>query len=70
MKRAKKKSEFDGEKKNSQLESAKSTVLEGVMKSEPNKLFFKKKKKNSPLKESDFNGIDDSGFIDLKLEPS
>jgi hypothetical protein len=50
VKRAKKKSDFDGEKKNTQLESAKSTLLEGVnrvMKSEPNKLNKKKKKKFS-----------------------
>lgn len=62
------KSGFDGEKKDSQQESEKGVKKGGLLEHEAglngaNRRVFS-------LKESDFNGIDDSGFIDLKLDYS
>jgi hypothetical protein len=59
------KSGFDGEKKDSQLESEKGTDLKGVRKGGLQKHDAGLNGANRrvfSLKESDFNGIDDSGF--------
>jgi hypothetical protein len=60
------KSGFDGEKKDSQLESEKGADPKGVKKGS----LLEHDRRVFSLKESDFNGIDDSGFIDLKLDYS
>jgi hypothetical protein len=67
------KSGFDGEKKDVQLESEKGTDLKGVRKGgllEHDAGLNGANRRVFSLKESDFNGIDDSGFIDLKLDYS
>ncbi|KAG2706808.1 hypothetical protein I3843_05G107900 [Carya illinoinensis] len=67
------KSGFDGEKKDSHLESEKGTDLKSVKKGgilEPDAGFNGANRRIFSLKESDFNGMDDSSFIDLKLDYS